>query len=78
MHVLRGRLVQFDEATNERLMRASSFTWPHAFAHLDAHPDEILGRYGSNHVHGVPGDAVAGLRHVCRYLDLDFDGFGGI
>lgn len=76
MHVLRGALEQFDPETNERLMRASTYVWPHAFARLDAQADEILGRYGSNHIHAVPGDHVAALRHVCRHLGVDYDGFG--
>ncbi|HET7571205.1 MAG TPA: L-fucose/L-arabinose isomerase family protein [Gaiellaceae bacterium] len=78
LHVLRGSLVRFDDETNERLMRASTYVWPHAFARLDAPAEEILGRYGSNHVHAVPGDHVESLRHVCRLLDVDFDGFGGL
>ena len=76
MHVLRGTLEQFDEETNERLMRASTYVWPHAFARLDAGAEEVLGRYGSNHIHAVPGDHVDALRHVCGNLDVDFDGFG--
>jgi L-fucose/D-arabinose isomerase len=76
MHVLRGALEQFDEETNERLMRASTYVWPHAFARFDADVDEVLGRYGSNHIHAVPGDHVEALRQVCRHLDVDFDGFG--
>jgi L-fucose isomerase len=76
MHVLSGELEQFDKATNERLMRASTYVWPHAFARFDADPDEILGRYGSNHIHAIPGDHVDGLRFVCRLLGIDFDGFG--
>ena len=59
-------------------MRASTFDWPHAFARFDAPADEILGRYGSNHIHAVPGDHVAALREVCRLLDVDFDGFGAL
>jgi L-fucose isomerase len=78
MQVLRGRLEQFDEETNERLMRASTYVWPHAFARFDADADEILGRYGSNHIHAVPGDHVPALREVCRLLDIDLDGFGGL
>lgn len=78
MHVLQGRFEQFDTETNERLMRASTYVWPHAFARLDADPYEILGRYGSNHIHAVPGDHVAALREVCRLLDVDFDGFGAL
>jgi L-fucose isomerase len=78
MQVLRGGLEQFDSETNERLMRASTFVWPHAFARFHASADEILGRYGSNHIHAVPGDHAAALREVCRLLDVDFDGFGDL
>jgi L-fucose/D-arabinose isomerase len=78
MHVLRGALEKFDEDTNERLMRASTYVWPHAFARLEADADEVLGRYGSNHIHAVPGDHIEALRHVCRNLDVDFDGFGTV
>ncbi len=76
MHVLRGALETFDETTNERLMRASTYIWPHAFARFEAEADEVLGRYGSNHIHAIPGDHVDTLRHVCRLLEIDFDGFG--
>ena len=34
---------------------------------------QILGRYGSNHIHAVPGDVTSELRTVCRYLDIDVD-----
>jgi L-fucose isomerase len=78
MHVLAGELVQFDTETNERLMRASTYVWPHAFARFDADATEILGRYGSNHIHAVPGDHVDALRELCGLLDVDFDGFGGL
>jgi L-fucose isomerase len=76
--VLRGRLESYDAETNERLMRASTYVWPHAFARLETTADEFLGRYGSNHIHAVPGDHTAALREVCRLLDVDFDGFGGV
>ena len=38
----------------------------------------MLGRFGANHIHVVPGDRVAELRAVCRLLDVDFDGFGAL
>ena len=78
MHVLRGRLVQFDAKTNERLMRASTYEWPHAFARLDATAEELLSRYSSNHIHAVPGDCVRELKAVCQLLDVNFDGFGSV
>ncbi|MEU6736797.1 L-fucose/L-arabinose isomerase family protein [Streptomyces physcomitrii] len=76
MHVMRGSFETYDEATNDRMMRASTFEWPHAFARLDAPADDFLGRFGSNHIHAVPGDYVAELRSVCRQLGIRFDGFG--
>jgi len=76
MQVMTGEFVQFDNETNERLMRASTYVWPHAFGRLDASVDEMLGRFGSNHVHAVPGDHVGELRQVCTFLDIRYEGFG--
>ena len=78
MHVLRGSLEQFDDATNERVMRASTYVWPHAFARLDAEIDDVLDRYASNHIHAIPGDHVASLKIVCRLAGVEFDGFGAV
>jgi L-fucose isomerase len=76
MQVLTGSFERFDEETNEALMRQSTYIWPHAFARLAAPAEEILGRYGSNHIHAVPGDCVTELRAACELLDVDYDGFG--
>jgi L-fucose isomerase len=78
MQVLRGAIERFDEDTNEALMRQSTYHWPHAFARLDAPAEEVLSRYGSNHIHAVPGDHVEELRILCRLLDVDYDGFGAV
>ena len=78
MHVLRGRFVEFDAPTTDRLVHASTPEWPHAFASFDASATEFLTRFGANHIHAVPGDRVAELRAVCRFLDIDFDGFGDL
>ena len=77
LHVMRGSFERYDGETNERLMRESTREWPHAFARMEADADEILSRYGSNHIHAIPGDHVEELRVVCKLLDVDFDGFGG-
>lgn len=77
MHVLRGAFESFDGETNERLMRASTYAWPHAFARFDATEAEVLGNYGCNHIHAIPGDRVEALRAVCRFLDVDYVGLGG-
>jgi L-fucose isomerase len=76
MQVMRGAFERFDAETNESLMRASTYVWPHAFARFEASEGEILGSYGSNHIHAVPGDQVEALRTVCRFLDIDFIGLG--
>ena len=76
LQVVRGAFEQYDAETNEQLMRASTFEWPHAFARLEASAEEILGRYGANHIHAIPGDHVQELRIACRFLGVDFDGFG--
>jgi L-fucose isomerase len=76
MQVMRGELVALEADLTERLMRASTYHWPHAFARLDAGVAEVLGRFGANHVHAVPGDVEDELRAVCRLLDVDFDRLG--
>jgi len=76
MHVMRGAFERYDEATNEGLMRQSTYEWPHAFARMEARAEEILSRYGSNHIHAIPGDRVEELKIVCGLLDVDYDGFG--
>lgn len=76
MHVMRGSFVRYDDETNEDLMGQSTRVWPHAFAKMDAPAGEILSRYGSNHIHAVPGDHVEELKVICRLLDVDYDGFG--
>ncbi|BBL78257.1 L-fucose isomerase [Rubrobacter xylanophilus] len=76
MHVLKGSFERYDAATNEELMRQSTYEWPHAFARFEAEADEVLSRYGSNHIHAVPGDRIQELRAVCELLDIDYDGFG--
>ncbi|MGI5227524.1 L-fucose/L-arabinose isomerase family protein [Actinoallomurus sp. CA-142502] len=76
MHVMRGAFEQYDDATNEAMMRQSTYEWPHAFARLRVDSEEFLSRFGANHIHAVPGEYVAELRAVCELLAIDFDGFG--
>jgi L-fucose isomerase len=76
MHVMRGAFERYDDETNEDLMHQSTYEWPHAFARMDAPAEEILSRYGSNHIHAIPGDRVEELKIACKLLDVDYDGFG--
>lgn len=73
MQVTGGRFEHYDEATNESLMRLSTYVWPHAFTRMDAPADVFLSRFGANHVHAVPGDVMAELEAVCRFLDIDLE-----
>jgi len=76
LQAMKGRFVRYDDETNERLMRASTYVWPHAFAEFDARSDAVLARYGSNHIHAVPGDCLGELELVCQLLDADFEDLG--
>lgn len=78
MHVMRGAFETYDDATNEAMMRQSTYEWPHAFARLRTGAEEFLSRFGANHIHAVPGEYVAELRAVCELLSIDFDGFGDL
>ncbi|MFB9833116.1 L-fucose/L-arabinose isomerase family protein [Actinoallomurus acaciae] len=78
MHVMRGAFERYDDATNEAMMRQSTYEWPHAFARLRVDSEEFLSRFGANHLHAVPGEYVAELRAVCELLSIDFDGFGDL
>jgi L-fucose/D-arabinose isomerase len=77
LHLLRGQLERYDDATNRELAALSTPEWPHAFARfagVDA--ATFLSRYGSNHIHAVPGDHVTELERVCGLLDIDIDRLG--
>jgi L-fucose isomerase len=78
LQVMRGDFVTYDDATNEAMMRQSTYEWPHAFAKLHVAAEEFLYRFGANHIHAVPGDYVAELEAVCTQLDIDFEGFGDL
>lgn len=75
LQVLPGQIEQFDAETNERIMRSSTFAWPHALARFEVPEAEILARYGCNHIHAIPGTHVDTLRAVARLLDIDFECF---
>jgi len=76
MQVIKGEIVNLEDATTERLMRASTYEWPHAFVRMEATAEEVLGRFGANHIHAIPGDHVDALSAFCQLADVDFDGFG--
>lgn len=78
LQVIRGEIVQLDDSTTQRLMHASTYEWPHAFVRMSATAEDVLGRFGANHIHAVPGDHVQALRAFCHLADVDYDGFGEV
>ncbi|MCM6773012.1 L-fucose/L-arabinose isomerase family protein [Nocardia sp. CDC159] len=76
LQAMRGEFENYDAATNDAMMRMSTFEWPHAFARLHVDATEFLNRFGANHIHAIPGEYVAELRALCELLDIDYDGFG--
>ncbi|WP_433621587.1 L-fucose/L-arabinose isomerase family protein [Nocardia sp. CA-120079] len=75
MQLMLGDFETYDQATNESLMKQSTWEWPHAFARLDAQADDFLSRFGANHIHAVPGDHRATVRAACDLLDITLDEF---
>ena len=43
---------------------------------MAADHEEVLSRFGANHIHAVPGDHLQALRAFCHLADVDYDGFG--
>ena len=76
LQAFKGVFEQFDEETNLRLMRASTFEWPHAFARFEVSAETVLSRYASNHIHAIPGDHMTELRLVAKFLNIGVDEFG--
>jgi L-fucose isomerase len=77
MQVTLGEMERYDDETNERLMRQSTYVWPHAFTRMAAPAEVFLGRFGANHIHAVPGDITAALSGVCRFLGIVEDRLDG-
>lgn len=70
MQVTKAAFESYDDGTNEKLMRQSTYVWPHAFCRMDAPAEVFLSRFGANHVHAVPGDITEELAAVCRFADI--------
>jgi L-fucose isomerase len=75
MQLMLGEFENYDQPTNEALMKQSTWEWPHAFARLDARAEDLLSRFGANHIHAIPGDYRAHVRAVCTLLDITLDEF---
>ena len=70
MHIVRGEFVRFDQAVERRIVQEVQPNWPHAFCRLASPADEFLQHFPTNHIHGVYGDHVSELAHVCRNLGV--------
>jgi len=77
LRIATGEFVRFDGRTNERLMRESTYEWPHAFWRPDFQAEELLDTYVSKHIHGTYGDLVEPLLDVADILGLETMILGG-
>ncbi|MGH8883510.1 MAG: fucose isomerase, partial [Stackebrandtia sp.] len=75
MQLMHGDFLEFDEATNTRMMDRSTPEWPHAWARIHTPAATFLERFGANHLHAIPGDHRAELRAVSRLLGITLDEF---
>ncbi|OLT45916.1 fucose isomerase [Saccharomonospora sp. CUA-673] len=75
LHLMRGDFQLFDTDTTHRLVTASTPEWPHAFARIDTSAQTFLTRFGSNHIHAVPGDHRDTLRAAAAMLGITVDEF---
>jgi L-fucose/D-arabinose isomerase len=75
LQLVTGRFCDLGEQTHERLAKASTYEWPHAFARFDTAATRFLDRFGANHIHAIPGDWTQELYAVCDLLDVDVDDF---
>jgi len=70
LQLMLGDFENYDDETNEALVRQSTPEWPHAFARLDAPAATFLSEFGANHIHAIPGDRRAELRAVADQLGI--------
>jgi L-fucose isomerase len=73
MAILRGEFVQFDEKTNEEIMRRTQIEWPHAFCRLETSIERFIEKFPCNHIHAVYGDYVDELIMVCEILGIPWE-----
>jgi|SRR5579875_992551 len=76
LQVTKGYFETYDEETNEKLMRQSTYVWPHAFTRMAAPAEAFLSRFGANHIHAVPGDVTEELAAICRFTGITLDRLG--
>jgi L-fucose isomerase len=70
MHILLAELVRLPHQREEQIVQEVQPNWPHAFAKFPVSAEEFLQNFPTNHIHGIPGDHVEELLHVCRNLNI--------
>ncbi|MFD2422476.1 L-fucose/L-arabinose isomerase family protein [Amycolatopsis pigmentata] len=73
LQLMLGEFENYDDATNDELIRQSTPEWPHAFARLDVDGPTFLSTFGANHIHAVPGDRRPEMRAVAELLGVRLD-----
>ncbi|MDQ7844561.1 MAG: L-fucose/L-arabinose isomerase family protein [Armatimonadota bacterium] len=72
MAIVPAEFVEFPEPVARQKAAATTPEWPHAFARFRVPPEEFLGHYDSNHIHGVYGDYVQELIWISKILGFDY------
>ncbi len=70
MHIVRGEFVRLKPKQERELVQAVQPNWPHAFTKLDCDAETFLQSFPTNHIHGVYGEYVLELLHVCDILGV--------
>lgn len=66
MIIFQGEFVEFPL---EKL-KETAWRWPHAYARIDASPEQLIDLYDSNHCHVIYGDYTREMVKVCKMLNV--------
>ena len=75
--ILPAEFVELPTELAEKKAAEVQVDWPHAYARLRVTPDEFLGEYDSNHIHGTYGDWVDELVWAAKVLGIEYRIFDG-
>ncbi len=77
MAIVPGEIIRFEKEIMEELGSQVTPEWPVAFTKIETSPEEFLGNFPCNHIHGVYGNYVNELIQICKILNIDYILFSG-
>jgi len=72
MTIFKGKVVDLDEQTKERLSKEVQEEWPHVYVELETNMERFLEYYPCNHTHGVYGNYIDELVKFCKMKNIDY------